>query len=164
MIEALDQFRFDDADIDYLATLKGNDGEPLFEDRFLDSLRTLRFTGQLDRARLSRELMNQDLCVQPSFTEGFSKAWLDAMAHGLPVLASQVGAAKGVLGHVAHDEDGVVGVVHLVAQVMENAARLTHTRCRHDDVGGLVPVERNGFLNRADKVYLLELKWIFAMF
>ncbi len=57
-----------------------------------------RFTGQLDRHSLSQELLNQDVCVQPSFTEGFSKAWLDAMAHGLPVLASNVGAAQGVLG------------------------------------------------------------------
>src|SRR5262249_17359192 len=37
-------------------------------------------------------------CVQPSLTEGYSKAWLDAMAHGLPVLASEVGAARGVIG------------------------------------------------------------------
>ena len=57
-----------------------------------------RFTGQLDREALTEQLMHQDICVQPSHTEGFSKAWLDAMAHGLPVLASDVGAASGVLG------------------------------------------------------------------
>lgn len=57
-----------------------------------------RFTGQLDRSELTSELLRQDVCVQPSHTEGFSKAWLDAMAHGLPVLASNVGAASGVLG------------------------------------------------------------------
>ncbi|MFL5733860.1 MAG: glycosyltransferase family 4 protein [Chloroflexia bacterium] len=58
----------------------------------------VHFTGQLDRASLSRELLDMDLCVQPSLTEGFSKAWLDAMAHGLPVLASEVGAARRVIG------------------------------------------------------------------
>ncbi len=56
------------------------------------------FAGQVDRETLSRELGVADVCVQPSLTEGFSKAWLDAMAHGLPVLASNVGAASAVIG------------------------------------------------------------------
>jgi glycosyltransferase involved in cell wall biosynthesis len=58
----------------------------------------IRFAGQLDRVELSRQLGEMDICVQPSLTEGFSKAWLDAMAHGLPVLASEVGAARSVIG------------------------------------------------------------------
>jgi glycosyltransferase involved in cell wall biosynthesis len=56
------------------------------------------FAGQLDREALSRCLGEADVCVQPSRTEGFSKAWLDAMAHGLPVIASDVGAARAVIG------------------------------------------------------------------
>jgi glycosyltransferase involved in cell wall biosynthesis len=56
------------------------------------------FMGQLDREALSRCLRESDVCVQPSLTEGFSKAWLDAMAHGLPVIASEVGAARAVIG------------------------------------------------------------------
>ncbi|HEY1252019.1 MAG TPA: glycosyltransferase family 4 protein [Thermoanaerobaculia bacterium] len=62
------------------------------------------FAGQLDRPGLSRRLSEVDVCVQPSLTEGHSKAWLDAMAHGLPVLASEVGAARRVIG-----EDGERG-------------------------------------------------------
>ena len=56
------------------------------------------FAGQVARETLSSALDAADLCVQPSLTEGFSKAWLDAMAHGLPVLASNVGAASAVIG------------------------------------------------------------------
>lgn len=56
------------------------------------------FAGQVDRDELSSALDVADVCVQPSLTEGFSKAWLDAMAHGLPVLASNVGAASTVIG------------------------------------------------------------------
>jgi glycosyltransferase involved in cell wall biosynthesis len=56
------------------------------------------FVGQKTRAELSAELSRADVCVQPSLTEGFSKAWLDAMAHGLPIVSSDVGAARSVVG------------------------------------------------------------------
>jgi glycosyltransferase involved in cell wall biosynthesis len=59
------------------------------------------FAGQLPRAELVELLYGADLCVQPSLTEGFSKAWLDAMALGLPVISSNVGAAKSVIGDAA---------------------------------------------------------------
>lgn len=58
----------------------------------------IRFLGQLSRQALSERLSRADLCVQPSRTEGYSKAWLDAFAHGLPVLGSEVGAARSVIG------------------------------------------------------------------
>jgi glycosyltransferase involved in cell wall biosynthesis len=61
---------------------------------------SVTFAGQLDRTELSRCLQRADFCVQPSLTEGFSKAWLDAMAHGLPVVASEVGAASAVIGRM----------------------------------------------------------------
>jgi glycosyltransferase involved in cell wall biosynthesis len=56
------------------------------------------FAGQLNRDELSLCFRRADLCVQPSLTEAYSKTWLDALAHGLPVLASEVGAARVVLG------------------------------------------------------------------
>ena len=58
----------------------------------------VEFTGLLRRSELSRHLLDADLCVQPSLSEGFSKAWLDALAHGVPVIASEVGAARAVVG------------------------------------------------------------------
>lgn len=57
-----------------------------------------RFAGQLDRAQLADALSEIDLCVHPSLTEGYSKAWLDAFAQGLPVLSTEAGAAKAVIG------------------------------------------------------------------
>ena len=59
---------------------------------------TVRFAGQLDRAALAREFQAADVCIHPSHTEGYCKAWLDAMAQGLPVLTTEVGAARGVVG------------------------------------------------------------------
>ena len=58
----------------------------------------IRFAGQLDRHNLNAALDRADFCVQPSLSEGYSKAWLDAFAHGLPVLASEAGAARAVIG------------------------------------------------------------------
>jgi glycosyltransferase involved in cell wall biosynthesis len=68
------------------------------ETRELGIAHLVTFAGYMDRAGLSAVLYDADLCVQPSLTEGFSKAWLDALAHGVPVLSSRVGAASAVIG------------------------------------------------------------------
>ena len=47
-IEFLRGFGFDESDRAYLATLQGNDGEPLFEPAFLDYLADLKITCDLD--------------------------------------------------------------------------------------------------------------------
>jgi glycosyltransferase involved in cell wall biosynthesis len=72
----------------------------------LDCMRHIRFTGQLDRAELSQEFLKADIAVQPSLTESFGKAWIDAMAHGLPVITCNVGSARACIG-----EDGERGWV-----------------------------------------------------
>ncbi len=48
VIDWLKQFRFADDDIAYLATLTGNDNKPLFEPAFLDYLRNLQLTVDID--------------------------------------------------------------------------------------------------------------------
>jgi nicotinate phosphoribosyltransferase len=47
-IEFIERFRFDKSDADYLAGLKGSDGRPLFDKKFLKYLRELRLTCDLD--------------------------------------------------------------------------------------------------------------------
>src|SRR5262245_43919283 len=47
-IEYLDQFGFGREDLDYLGSLTGNDGRPLFEAGFLNYLAELRPTCDLD--------------------------------------------------------------------------------------------------------------------
>lgn len=47
-IEFLKEFRFDQSDAEYLATLVGNDGKPFFEPGFLGYLRDLRLTCDVD--------------------------------------------------------------------------------------------------------------------
>jgi glycosyltransferase involved in cell wall biosynthesis len=79
----------------------------------------VHFSGQLTRTEMRQVLSDSDLCVQPSLTEGFSKAWLDAMAFGLPVLASNVGAAEAVIG-----ADGLRGWLTPPGDPTELARRL----------------------------------------
>jgi nicotinate phosphoribosyltransferase len=47
-VDFIQNFRFTDDDTAYLATLTGSDGQPLFDPAFLDYLRNLRFTGEVD--------------------------------------------------------------------------------------------------------------------
>ncbi|MCC7009051.1 MAG: glycosyltransferase family 4 protein [Acidobacteria bacterium] len=58
----------------------------------------ISFKGYLNRPELSAALQDADLCVHPALTESLSKAWLDAMAHGVPVLSTNVGVAPMVMG------------------------------------------------------------------
>jgi len=46
-IDFLAVFRFTDDDTAFLGTQRGNDGQPLFSDRFLDYLKALRFAGDV---------------------------------------------------------------------------------------------------------------------
>jgi glycosyltransferase involved in cell wall biosynthesis len=90
------------------------------------------FAGQLDRVALSAALPQADFCVQPSLSEGYSKAWLDAFAHGLPVLASEAGAARVVIG-----ADGERGWLVAPGDVRQLADRLRQVVAGAQDWRGL---------------------------
>jgi len=87
--------------------------------RDLQLVDLVTFAGQLDRTNLAAALAAADFCVHPSFTEGYCKAWLDAMAYGLPVLTSEVGAAHAVVG-----PDGARGWLVVPGDEEALAARL----------------------------------------
>lgn len=48
VIDYLQSFHFEPSDLAYLATLKGNDNEPLFEQGFLDYLQNMKFSCTVD--------------------------------------------------------------------------------------------------------------------
>lgn len=50
VIHFLENFKFDPSDLDYLAQLRAADGNPHFDEGFLNYLSKLKFTGQIDAA------------------------------------------------------------------------------------------------------------------
>lgn len=58
----------------------------------------VRFAGQLDRRALMATLSKADVCVLPSLSESFCKARLDSMLCGTPVLTTEVGFGRQLVG------------------------------------------------------------------
>lgn len=59
--------------------------------------REVEFVGQLDRSGVEQLLDHADIFVMPSLTEGMPRALIEAMAHGLPCVASRVGGVPELL-------------------------------------------------------------------
>src|SRR3989475_6840935 len=72
--------------------------ELLAEARRLRCDDLVHFAGQLDRSALIQQLLDTDVCVLPSLSEGFCKARLDAMLCGVPVITTDVGFGREIVG------------------------------------------------------------------
>jgi hypothetical protein len=97
----------------------------------------VHFAGQVNRERLSHYLSDSDFAVQPSYTESLGKAWLDELAHGLPIVISDVGSAESVVGEngfrgwrvPAGDVEALANTIHEVVSVPRDWPALRR-RCR----------------------------------
>ncbi len=63
--------------------------------------KNIHFHGQLDKYQVFEKMFNADALLFPSHSEGFSNAIAEAMALGLPIIASDVGAASLMLDNPA---------------------------------------------------------------
>ena len=57
----------------------------------------VELVGEVDEPRLARCYMNADLFVLPSYHEGYGMALAEALAYGLPVVSTRVGAIPGTV-------------------------------------------------------------------
>jgi glycosyltransferase involved in cell wall biosynthesis len=77
------------------------------------------FTGHLDDQALSQIYQNAFLYIFPSYYEGFGLPGLEAMAHGLPVVASQAGSLPEIFEEAAlyfnpNDVEDMIRVINRV--------------------------------------------------
>ena len=73
--------------------------------------KNLHTLGRLEASEVEKQLNEADVFVFPSLTEGFSNAMLEAMANGLPIIATNVGAAMDMIENCG----GIVVPVHDVS-------------------------------------------------
>ena len=79
---------------------------------------TIRLTGAVDDADLPLIYASASLFVYPSLYEGFGIAPLEAMACGVPVLASRAGALSEVLGDAAWSVEDATDVEAIAAGML----------------------------------------------
>lgn len=79
--------------------------------------------GRLEAEDVYRQMDQADVFLFPSLTEGFSNALLEAMAHGLPVIATDVGANADMI----EDQGGIIAAVHDV-KAMRDAVDYLESR------------------------------------
>jgi len=93
----------------------------------------VQFTGQLSPAsEVRRELDKSDLFVLPSRTEGLPRALAEAMARGLPCIASDVGGIPELLEPEEMVRAGEVGsLAAKIAEVLADPVRLSVMAARN---------------------------------
>ncbi|MBB3035720.1 glycosyltransferase family 4 protein [Hoyosella altamirensis] len=104
LLDALDRI----AELSWHCTLAGPlDREPVFVDRLRQQLHTSRiagrvtFTGALDTDAVSKKYATADLLVLASRGETYGMVICEALARGVPVLASEVGGIPEAVGTAA---------------------------------------------------------------
>ncbi|KAA3657942.1 MAG: nicotinate phosphoribosyltransferase [Calditrichaeota bacterium] len=137
-IDYIKNFQFSDEDIAYLATLKGNDDAPLFDQAFLDYLRDLRITCDIDAVpegtvvfpnqpliRVSGPLIQCQLLETPLLniinfqTLIASKASrICQVTSGEPVLEFGLRRAHGIDGATTASRAAYIGGVHATSNVL----------------------------------------------
>jgi glycosyltransferase involved in cell wall biosynthesis len=110
----------------------GVDAELVLQD-FAAGVRTqVRVLPRVGREELRRELARADAFMFPSLSEGFSGALLEAMASGLPVIATAAGAARDLL---KHEDNALVVPFGDSAALVAAVARLADDPCFRRQLG-----------------------------
>lgn len=137
-MELIEDLRFAPEDLDYLATLRGNDDTPLFRDDFLRYLGDLRFEGDVDAVpegtavfphepllRITAPILVGGLLETPLLTIlnfqsliATKAARVCAAAGGDPVLEFGLRRAQGIDGGLAASRAAYVGGVDATSNVL----------------------------------------------
>lgn len=129
-------------------------GEPPVGAPGLEDAR-VRWAGWLEPAETGRLLERADLFVLPSISEGLPVALLEAMAHGLAVVATRAGGIPEVL---THDENGVLVRPGDAGALSEAVIALARDRGTRERLGGAararaVRLNEDEVSGRLDRIY-----------
>lgn len=94
----------------------------------LEKPKNVHTFGRLDAIEVQRQLSEADVFVFPSLTEGFSNALLEAMACGLPIIATDVGAAMDMI----ENRGGVVVPVHGIKEMQRALDAMQSEKVREE--------------------------------
>lgn len=72
---------------------------PLEDEYEFDKFSNVRLLGKKDHDEVMDILKTMDAYILPSYSEGFSLGVLEAMSCGLPIIATNVGAARDMIGN-----------------------------------------------------------------
>jgi nicotinate phosphoribosyltransferase len=138
VIDYIESFHFEPDDIEYLSTLTGNDGKPLFASGFLDHLTTLKLSVDLDAIpegtavfpqepllRVTGPILQGQLLETPllnlvnfSTLIATKSARICQAARGEQVLEFGLRRAQGVDGALAASRAAYIGGAHATSNVM----------------------------------------------
>lgn len=84
--------------------------------------------GEKDRTQVNEEYKNADVLLFPTHTEGFPLTVIEAMAYGLPIITTRVGAIPDIL----EDEGALYIPVNSEQALVEAIDKIKDTKCRND--------------------------------
>lgn len=116
-----------DRNYDWHLTLLGDGKDRAFLEnrvRELDLQEQIEFKGFVDQKTIANTLKNSDIFVLPSFAEGIPVSLMEAMAVGIPVVATHVGGVSELVvdrqtGLVVHPSD-VQGLADALASYIDD--------------------------------------------
>lgn len=97
-----------------------------------DKISWLKFTGELSHSQVLAELLQADIFVFPSYTEGFPNVILEAMACSCPIAASNVGAIPEMLDvdgnacGICYEPKSIEGVRKAILNLLDNPELKSH--------------------------------------
>lgn len=116
------------------------------------------FMGLLTKQEIKELLIESDIFLFPSHTEGFSNAMLEAMALGLPIIATPVGANIDMIessGGIIVEINDSIGIVDAINSMKELKVRLKISRWNVEKVKNEYTTEK--VMNKLIALYSNEI-------